>query len=209
MKYPKLRELGEAIRALIKGPYTSKYPFKPHTPPERYRGKPIPDDDYCIGCMACCEVCPPDAIEVVDDPEKGIRKIFRYTDRCIFCGQCEANCTTEKGVRMSQEYDLACFDRESLCTEQEFELVLCEKCGAIIGPKKQLIWLARKLGPLAYGNFPLLLTAQRELEIVKEESPSPGPAPGKEPSSPTRSDIFRVLCPKCRHQVLIFDQYGK
>jgi hydrogenase-4 component H len=208
MKYPKLRELGEAIRALIKGPYTSKFPFEPHTPPKKFRGKPIPDDEYCIGCLACSEVCPPDAIEVVDDPEKGVRKIYRYYDRCIFCGQCEANCTTEKGVRMSNEYDLAAFDRNQLRCEQEFELVLCEKCGAIIGAKKHLLWLVKKLGPLTYGNFPLLLTAQKELKTLMPDIPS-SPHPLSESPPHVRSDIFRILCPKCRHEALIFDQYGR
>lgn len=37
MRYPKLRELKEALKALIKGPYTSKFPFKPHVPFERFR----------------------------------------------------------------------------------------------------------------------------------------------------------------------------
>ncbi len=207
MKYPKMRELGEAIRAIIKGPYTTKFPFEPHTPAKKFRGKPVPDDEYCIGCMACAEVCPPDAIEVIDDAEKGIRKIIRYTDRCIFCGQCEVNCTTEKGIHLTDQYDLAAFDRESLRTVQEFELVVCERCGAVIGTKKHILWLAKKLGPLAYGNFPLILTAQKELEVPEKEIPPE--VPPAELPPPTRSDIFRILCPKCRHQVLIFDQYGK
>lgn len=210
MKYPKLRELKEAIKALIVGPYTSKYPFEPHTPPEKFRGKPVVDEDYCIGCMACSSVCPPEAIKVVDDPETGVRTILRYTDRCIFCGQCHANCTTEKGVQMSHEYDLAAFDRESLCDRQEFELVLCEKCNAVIGARKHLIWLAKKLGPLAYSNFNLIMTSQRELSICEEVPPGPSmEKEDKEEQPPTRTDMFRILCPRCRHQVLIYDQYGK
>ena len=209
MRKPKWRELKEAIRALIKGPYTSKYPFEPHTPPKRYRGKPIPDDEYCIGCLACSEVCPPDAIEVKDDPDKGIRTINRYYDRCIFCGQCEALCTTEKGVHLTGEFDLAAFDRKDLVCTQEFELVQCEKCRTILGSKKHLLWLVRKLGPLAYGNFPLILTAQKILESSGEEPPSAKISIQDELSPAVRSDIFRILCPKCRHEVLILDQYGK
>ncbi|MEW6556768.1 MAG: 4Fe-4S binding protein, partial [Elusimicrobiota bacterium] len=66
MRYPKLRELKEAIKALIKGPYTTKFPFEPHTPFPRFRGKPVPDEKNCIGCGACAEVCPTRAIEVID-----------------------------------------------------------------------------------------------------------------------------------------------
>ncbi len=43
MKLPKLRELGIAIRALLTGPYTTKFPKVPHVPAKRFRGKPVPD----------------------------------------------------------------------------------------------------------------------------------------------------------------------
>ncbi len=204
MRYPKLRELREAIKAVIKGPYTTKFPFAPHTPAERFRGKPVPDDEWCVGCEACTEVCPSGAIELIDDAKAKIRKIIHHHDDCIFCGQCEINCLTEKGVKLTQEYDLATFDRSTLVHEQEFELLVCEKCGQVIGTKKHLLWLARKLGPLAYSNFPLILTTQKELEIVEEITLEPLPT---EPV--TRSDIFRIMCPKCRHRGLLFDEYGK
>jgi len=212
MRKPKCRELKEAFKALFMGligrRYTSEYPFKPHTPPKKFRGKPVPDDDYCIGCMACSEVCPSDAIEVIDDPEKGIRTINRCYDRCIFCGQCEALCTTEKGVHLTAEFDLAAFDRKDLVLTQEFELVQCENCNTILGTKKHILWLAQKLGPLAYSNFPLILTAQKQLKIAEDKA-APPPPETKEFAEKSRSDMFRILCPKCRHQVLIFDQYGK
>ncbi|MCD6169359.1 MAG: 4Fe-4S dicluster domain-containing protein [Candidatus Latescibacteria bacterium] len=207
MRYPKLRELKEAVTALIKGPYTTKFPFEPHKPAEKFRGKPVPDDDWCVGCRACAEVCPSGAIEVIDEPEAATRRIIRHYDKCIFCGQCELNCTTEKGVHLTDEYDLATFDRKSLFYEQKFELLICERCGRVIGTKKHLLWLARRLGPLAYSNFPLILTVQRELKIAKAKIPSR--VPPTKPASPSRSDIFRILCPGCRHEVLLFDQYGK
>ncbi|KAF5434557.1 hydrogenase-4 component H [Candidatus Methanophagaceae archaeon] len=37
MKYPKLRELVEAIKAVLKGPYTSKFPKKPYVPHPNFR----------------------------------------------------------------------------------------------------------------------------------------------------------------------------
>ena len=39
MRYPKLRELREAIKSLFSRPYTIKYPAEPSVPPERFRGK--------------------------------------------------------------------------------------------------------------------------------------------------------------------------
>jgi len=40
MYLPKIRELIEAVKALIKGPYTSKFPRSTHEPAKRFRGKP-------------------------------------------------------------------------------------------------------------------------------------------------------------------------
>lgn len=202
MKYPKLRELVEAIKALVVGPYTTKFPAKPHKPAERFRGKPTPDEDWCIGCGACSEVCPAHAIELKDDTVAIERKLTWRYDKCIFCGQCEALCTTEKGVHLSnEEFDLAAFDRSTLFSDLTYELMLCPDCKETIGTKKHLLWLARKLGPLAYGNFPLILTAQKELKIVKEEPEAK--------AKPGRSNIFRILCPRCRHTVELTDQYGE
>jgi len=58
MKYPKIRELAEAIKALIKGPYTSGFPREPHVPHPNFRGQPKFDATQCVGCLACEEVCP-------------------------------------------------------------------------------------------------------------------------------------------------------
>ena len=202
MKLPSLfqfRILKEVIRAIFKGPYTTKFPSQPHKPQERFRGKPEFSEKECVGCGACAEVCPVGCIELVDEVSgnSGIRKIIQRYDECIFCGQCEANCITEKGIKLTQEYDLALFDRKKAFTYIEKELVICEYCGSIIGTKDHLSFLVKKLGPLAYGNFLLLLTSQKELELAKEEIPSKTPFPLRRP------DAFRILCPRCRREVIL------
>jgi len=205
LKYPKLREISEALRSFFGPAYTGKFPYAPGKAFPNFRGKPTPDENECITCGACAEVCPSGAIEVKENTglKPPTREVVWHYDLCIFCGQCERLCTTEKGVKLSQEYDLATFDRQTLFSKVEKELLVCEDCGEIIGPKAQLLWLIKKLGPLASGNFNLINTAQQELGIALEAV--------TDISSPPydRGDLYRMLCPKCRHIVLVFNQTGK
>jgi len=203
MRYPKLRELKEAIKAIIKGPYTTRFPYEPHVPQEKFRGKPEFYEKECVGCCACAEVCPARAIDVVDDTRarRPMRRLVLHFDICVFCGQCQANCITEKGIKLTGEYDLALFNRNEATVRVEKELLVCEECGKVIGAKDHLLFLARKLGPLAYGNMPLLLTAFRELELIKAP-PTIGPPL-------RRAHIFRIICPRCRREALLQDIWGK
>lgn len=198
MRYPKLRELREAIKALIKGPYTSKFPFQAHTPYERFRGKSEFQEEDCVGCAACSEVCPAQAIEVKDEGNK--RFLTLRWDLCIFCGQCQLNCLTEKGIKLSPtEFDLATTEgRNNLKQTIEKELLLCECCSEVIAPLEQVLWVAKKLGPLCFSNASLMLFYLETLS----------PAPKKEPAKKEereflRADRIKVLCPRCRRETVV------
>jgi len=197
VRAPKLRELREAIVALIAGPYTARFPKEP-SPAPAYRGRPAPTDD-CVGCGACAQVCPAGAISIEDVPAGGdglaVRRIRRRLDECIACGQCELTCTAGTGIRLEPEYDLACFDRSALEVVQEMPVLLCEDCGAPVGTIRHLAWLRRKLGPAAYGSPHLILAEEPPLR----EPPL---------DVPRHQDIFKVLCSRSRLNVLLRDVCG-
>jgi hydrogenase-4 component H len=197
MRYPKLRELKEAIRALIKGPYTSKFPFQPHKPYERFRGKPEYHQEDCIGCTACCQVCPTGALSFVDNKTK--RVLTYQLDICIFCGHCQTNCPTEKGIMLSNEFDLATTEkREDLKQQIEKDLVICECCKEIIAPYDQILWVAKRLGPLCFSNASIMLFYLRNIQLALKEGTSP-----KEEREFMRSDRIKILCPRCRREAVI------
>ncbi|MFH1458420.1 MAG: 4Fe-4S dicluster domain-containing protein [Candidatus Omnitrophota bacterium] len=201
MKYPKLRELKEAIRALIRGPYTSKFPFKPHVPSEKFRGRPYFFEEDCVGCTACAQVCPAKAIDVEDSFKDGVavRRLTVHWDVCICCGNCEANCLTGKGIRLSKEFDYAvCQQREELKQAIEKELILCECCRDLIVPYDQYAWLSQRLGPFVFSNSSLSLFYLRTLNLAAKEKSSP-----KRESGLNRSDRMKILCPRCRREAVL------
>lgn len=188
------------MRALIKGPYTSKFPYKPHHPPEHFRGKPEYHKEDCIGCTACVQACPSGALNFEDKIENGkaMRFLAHRLDLCIFCGQCQANCPTEKGIVLSREFDLATTGkREELAQTIEKELVLCGFCQEIIAPYDQIIWVAHKLGPMAFSNTSLMLLYLEDKALAEIKGLA-----DKEISG-LRSDRFRILCPKCRREAVL------
>ena len=199
MRWPKLRELKEAVKAVVSPRFTTRFPAEPCVVPEKFRGKPEFDLDSCVGCGACVNVCPTKALTQVDEAngDGALRKIKLRYDTCIFCGNCEEGCTTEKGIALSNQWDLAGLDREAMAETHEYELQLCEKCGATIGTKKHLVWLYEKLGPLAYTNPSLLLA--KNAELMKEAVAAEGVVTA---DARTR-DFMRILCPKCKCELNI------
>lgn len=207
MKYPKLRELAEAVRAIVTGPYTSKFPAEAHVPAERFRGRPVPFDKECIGCGACAEVCPASAIEIVNDlaAEPPMRSVTWHYDQCIFCGQCERLCTTRKGVQLSnKEYDLATVDRGTLHDGVKKELLRCEDCGEIIATIDQILWIGRKIQHMNFGNYLVYTFMQKFLKSTNIFNIKKA----RQDTVVTREGFFELTCPKCRRRMHLFDEYG-
>jgi len=199
MKYPKLRELKEAVVSLVTPAYTSKFPAEPHIPFEKFRGKPVVDDENCVGCETCANVCPPGAITFSDDKIKGIRTIKRDYGKCIFCGQCQDPCITKKGVKLSDRiFDMAVFDRDKVIECQEKELLVCENCKAVITTKEHLWYMHRKLGPRAFASILNLNMLNARLKLAEEEDVRIGIT-----DQLKRKDMFNIICPNCLRQVLV------
>lgn len=198
MKLPCLfqfRILKLALTSLFSRPFTTRFPAVPYEPIPQFRGRPRYHKDDCIGCGACAQVCPADAITVSDDVQgpQPMRKLVQRVDTCIQCGQCERYCTTEKGIKLSNEYDYAAFSLAGFDEKVEKELLLCEGCGAAIAPLDQLRWLVRRLGPLAYTNPTLMLVSAKELALA-------GEGVRIDADKAVRAERLSIQCPQCRRQ---------
>ena len=203
MRYPKLRELKEAITSLFSAPYTSKFPREPIKPASRFRGKPEYSNEGCIACAACSLVCPVRAIEVKDvvTKEKATRKMVLHLDECHYCGQCSGLCTTREdtppGIKHTAEFDLAGFDRATLVsTTDEKELALCEDCGDVVTAKAHLEWLAKRLGPLAFSNPTLFISSLKSMGLADNVFEAAK-------DYVLRPDRIKILCAKCKRKATL------
>ena len=202
---PKLRELVEAIKALIKGPYTSKFPKATHKPHPNFRGQPEYNDEKCVGCLACVHVCPVEALSYEDETsaEDPKRKLIHHTDTCIFCGQCEAACIADnEGIKLSNNWELSFFDRKESSEAIEKDLQLCEVCGDVITCKDHLKWISEKIGELTYSNPTLYLSRLKSLGIVDENIVSAMKDYG-------RSDRTKIICARCRRETTLTTEEKK
>lgn len=200
MYLPKLRELTEALRSLFSAPYTTKFPKAPFTPVAQYRGFPKYHQEFCVGCGTCAQVCPTNAIEVIDDVARRIRTLRVNYASCAQCGQCEEKCITGKGIQISTEYSVSTPDLTApeVFNAIEKEMVACEACGALFAAQDHLRFVKERLGAKAYANPNLLLFTQSQYaEII--------PVGVKERLR--REDLFKFLCQKCRHKIVVKDEF--
>ena len=123
------REAAAAARGITQGlavtfdhmrrrPVTVQYPYEKLIPSERYRGRIHFEFDKCIACEVCVRVCPINlpVVDWVMNKETRKKQLKNYSidfGVCIFCGNCVEYCPTNC-LSMTEEYELAAFDRHSL-----------------------------------------------------------------------------------------------
>ncbi|NJE43168.1 4Fe-4S dicluster domain-containing protein [Thermococcus sp. GR6] len=107
---------------------TLKYPFVKLEAPPEYRGIPQIDATLCIGCGACVNACPPDALLRIDDYNRGVREIVLDVGRCIRCARCEEVCPTG-AIKLTNLFEAASPDRMDHVEVVRLRLVKCKNCG--------------------------------------------------------------------------------
>ncbi|MEO1942395.1 MAG: 4Fe-4S binding protein [Campylobacterales bacterium] len=87
----------QSLKNLLEKPETIKYPFEPSPEPAGYRGVIHYNEELCIFCDKCENICPPGAIKfIVVDYETG-KKEYNYNPYlCIYCGACVRECPKAK-----------------------------------------------------------------------------------------------------------------
>jgi Ni,Fe-hydrogenase III small subunit/Fe-S-cluster-containing hydrogenase component 2 len=107
----------KAILARIRqGNRTIPFPYPSLILPDRFQGKPVIDPAKCKeGCRECVEVCPMDAIRVLDQgPRLDLGK-------CLFCAECVEACPAG-AVEFTPDYRLAVRERADLVIQREMKL---------------------------------------------------------------------------------------
>lgn len=56
------------------------------------------NEDLCIGCNQCIEVCQVDIL--LPNPEKGKAPIVMYPGECYYCGCCVMECPQKGAIKL-------------------------------------------------------------------------------------------------------------
>jgi len=123
------------------GRATRRYPIEEPLVTEDFRGKIEIDPSKCIGCGACVNACPPNALQLLEDREKLVLRYF--VGRCIFCWRCIDVCPV-KAIKGTREFELATDDISDLYTHIVHSRRKCETCGSTYATEKLVRYVSEK-----------------------------------------------------------------
>lgn len=106
-------------KTIATGIVTTTYPREPVHLCENFRGRPHFDFEKWTDARPAAEVCPTGAISLRDSDDS--RKVTVDYGLCVFCGLC-AEASSDKAVRITQEFELATKNRRNLVLTAEYTL---------------------------------------------------------------------------------------
>ncbi|MCX6080672.1 MAG: 4Fe-4S binding protein [Chloroflexi bacterium] len=106
--------LKDVFESFFKKPATQIYPIEKVATSDRFRGKLVFNPSACTGCCLCSKDCPSNAIELVTLDRAAKRFVLKYhLDRCVYCGQCVANCKFKCMSMSNDDWELAAIKKEA------------------------------------------------------------------------------------------------
>ncbi len=120
-------KIKEAIICFSNPRVTLPYPFGEGAEvADGFRGKLDIDEQKCVGCGGCGNVCPSRCIRFTDDGDK--TRMEFILDRCTYCGRCAEVCP-EEAITMTKQFETSTTDKTDLYIEQEIYMATCARCG--------------------------------------------------------------------------------
>jgi len=118
------------------GVVTVLYPYQKPLITAEFRGKISIDASKCMGCGACANTCPPNALILSRRDNTIILNYF--IGRCIFCGRCAEVCPVG-AITVTHEFELASMSTRDLNESLVHQVEKCSGCGGGLGATRRML----------------------------------------------------------------------